>query len=214
MKLKVNIGCGSTPTEGWKNFDNTPAIKLAHSPFKFWILKLFGLINPSQIENVEWNKENKILFADATKRIPLSDSSAECIYSSHMFEHLSRDGAILFLKDALRVLDNGGVLRISVPDLRHLINNYIANKDADEFMSKMFVSAPSLNLLRQKLILFFVGYRHHQWMYDGASLSKLILESGFKDAIVQDAGETCIKNFIGLNLFEREEESVYVEAIK
>jgi len=214
MKLKVNIGCGSSPTEGWINFDNTPAIKLAHSPFKFWILKLFGLINPSQIENVEWNKENKILFADATKRIPLSDSSAECIYSSHMFEHLSRDGAILFLKDALRVLDNGGVLRISVPDLRHLINNYIANKDADEFMSKMFVSAPSLNLLRQKLILFFVGYRHHQWMYDGASLSKLILESGFKDAIVQDAGETCIKNFIGLNLFEREEESVYVEAIK
>ena len=214
MKLKVNIGCGSTPTEGWKNFDNTPAIKLAHSPFKFWILKLFGLINPSQIENVEWNKENKILFADATKRIPLSDSSAECIYSSHMFEHLSRDEAILFLKDALRVLDNGGVLRISVPDLRYFINNYIANKDADEFMSKMFVSAPSLNLLRQKFILFFVGYRHHQWMYDGASLSKLMLESGFKDAIVQDAGETCIKNFIGLNLFEREEESVYVEAIK
>ena len=214
MKLKVNIGCGSTPTEGWKNFDNTPAIKLAHSPFKFWILKLFGLLIPSQIENVEWNKENKILFADATKRLPLSDSSAECIYSSHMFEHLSRDEAILFLKDALRVLDNGGVLRISVPDLRYFINNYIANKDADEFMSKMFVSAPSLNLLRQKFILFFVGYRHHQWMYDGASLSKLMLESGFKDAIVQDAGETCIKNFIGLNLFEREEESVYVEAIK
>ena len=214
MKLKVNIGCGSSPTEGWKNFDNTRAIKLAHSPIKFWILKLFGLLIPSQIENVEWNKENKILFADATKRLPLSDSSAECIYSSHMFEHLSRDEAILFLKDALRVLDNGGVLRISVPDLRHLINNYIANKDADEFMSKMFVSAPSLNLLRQKFILFFVGYRHHQWMYDGASLSKLMLESGFKDAIVQDAGETCIKNFIGLNLFEREEESVYVEAIK
>tara|TARA_B110000967_G_C18287461_1_gene272125 strand:- start:193 stop:336 length:144 start_codon:yes stop_codon:yes gene_type:complete len=47
MKLKVNIGCGSSPTEGWINFDNTPAIKLAHSPFKFWILKLFGLLNPS-----------------------------------------------------------------------------------------------------------------------------------------------------------------------
>jgi predicted SAM-dependent methyltransferase len=214
MKLKVNIGCGSSPTEGWINFDNTPAIKLAHSPFKFWILKLFGLLNPSQLENVEWNKENKILFADATNRIPLSDSSAECIYSSHMFEHLCRDGAKLFLKDALRVLDNGGVLRVSVPDLQHFINNYIAKKDANEFMSKMHVSAPPLNSLRQKLLLFFVGYRHHQWMYDGVSLSKLMLESGFKDVIVQNAGETCIKNFIGLNLFEREEESVYVEAIK
>jgi len=131
-----------------------------------------------------------------------------------MFEHLCRDGAKLFLKDALRVLDNGGVLRVSVPDLQHFINNYIAKKDANEFMSKMHVSAPPLNSLRQKLLLFFVGYRHHQWMYDGVSLSKLMLESGFKDVIVQNAGETCIKNFIGLNLFEREEESVYVEAIK
>ena len=51
-------------------------------------------------------------------------------------------------------------------------------------------------------------------MYDGASLSKLMLEMGFKDVIVQDAGETCINNVKGLNLFEREENSVYVESIK
>jgi predicted SAM-dependent methyltransferase len=214
MKLRVNIGCGASSIEGWKNFDNTPSIKLSHSPFKFQVLKLLGLLNSSQIENVEWNKKNKILYADATKRIPLSDSSAECIYSSHMLEHLSRDGARLFLKEALRVLDHGGVLRIAVPDLQHFINNYIANKDADEFMEKLLVSAPPLNFLRQKLLLFFMGYRHHQWMYDGASLSKLMLELGFKNVIVQDAGKTCINNFKGLNLFEREEESVYVESIK
>jgi predicted SAM-dependent methyltransferase len=214
MKLRVNIGCGTSPSEGWKNFDNTPSIKLSHSPFKFQLLKLFGLLNSSQIENVKWNMKNKILYADATKRIPLDDSSAECIYCSHMLEHLSRDGARLFLKEALRVLDHGGVLRIAVPDLQHLINNYIANKDADEFMAKLHVSAPPLNFLRQKLLLFFMGYRHHQWMYDGASLSKLMLELGFKNVIVQDAGKTCINNFKGLNLFEREEESVYVESIK
>lgn len=214
MKLRVNIGCGTSPSEGWKNFDNTQSIKLARSPFKFWLLKLLGLLNSSQIENIEWNKENKILYADATKRIPLDDSTAECIYSSHMLEHLSRDDARLFLKEVLRVLDNGGVLRIAVPDLQHFINNYIANKDADEFMAKINVSAPPLNLLRQKLLLFFVGYRHHQWMYDGASLSKLMLELGFKNVIVQDAGKTCINNFKGLNLFEREEESLYVESIK
>jgi len=214
MKLRVNIGCGTSPSEGWKIFDNTTSIKLARSPFKFWLLKLLGLLNSSQIENVEWNKENKILYADATNRIPLSDSTAECIYSSNMLEHLSRNDARLFLKEALRVLDNGGVLRISVPDLQHYINNYIANKDADEFMANIDVSPPPLNLLKQKLLLFFVGYRHHQWMYDGASLSKLMLEMGFKDVIVQDAGETCINNVKGLNLFEREENSVYVESIK
>ena len=37
----------------------------------------------------------------------------ETLYSSHMFEHLSREGAEFFLKDALRVLETDGILRIS-----------------------------------------------------------------------------------------------------
>ena len=42
MKHRINIGCGRTPTEGWMNFDNTPAIILANSPFKYFVAKIFG----------------------------------------------------------------------------------------------------------------------------------------------------------------------------
>ena len=80
----VNIGCGRTPTEGWLNMDNSPAIKLANSPLKYQIAKIFKLLNPSQIENIEWNKANSIQFADATKTLPLKDSSVAFIYTSHM----------------------------------------------------------------------------------------------------------------------------------
>ena len=124
MSHRVNIGCGRTPTDGWLNLDNTPAIKLAKSPFKYWVAKSLKLLKQKQIDNIEWNKTHKIGFADATKRIPLSDSTAECIYTSHMVEHLSRDGAINFLKEALRVLEVDGVLRIAVPDLRIAIEEY------------------------------------------------------------------------------------------
>ena len=51
MSVKINIGCGRTPTEGWRNFDNTLAIRLARSPLKYFLAKFFGLLNKTQIEN-------------------------------------------------------------------------------------------------------------------------------------------------------------------
>jgi len=51
-------------------------------------------------------------------------------------------------------------------------------------------------------------------MYDGKSLSKLLLNTGFSKVLVLDAGETVIKDHEGLNLFEREDDSLYIEAIK
>ena len=58
------------------------------------------------------------------------------------------------------------------------------------------------------------GYRHHQWMYDGASLSKLLKEIGFKEVEICKSGYTKIHNPGELNLNEQEEQSVYVEGVK
>ena len=214
MTIRINVGCGTTPIDGWINFDNSLAIKLANSPFLYLLVKFLKLLSKQNIENVEWNKKNKIHFADATKKIPLETNSVECVYTSHMLEHISRDGALVFLSEALRVLKTNGVLRISVPDLRIAINNYLTDDDANEFMEYISVQAPPIGNLKEKLKLMVSGYRHHQWMYDGKSLSVLMEESGFRDVRVYSKGETSIKNLNGLNLHERSEESVYVEGIK
>jgi predicted SAM-dependent methyltransferase len=211
---RINIGCGSNPSQGWLNFDNTPAIKLANSPIKYLIAKLFGMLKKTHIENIEWNKKNKIKYADATKSIPLPPNSVEAIYTSHMFEHLSRQGAKSFLYEAKKILKIDGVLRVSIPDLKIYIEKYLANGDADEFMTGILVEAPSINTLKQKIFLFLNGYRHHQWMYDGESLSVLFREAGFKNIKVCAKGETSIKNSTGLDLFERGKNSVYVEGSK
>ena len=213
MSIKVNIGCGRTPTEGWLNFDNSPAIKLAKSPFKYKFAKAMGLLNEQQIENIKWNMEHNIQFADATKSIPLKTSSVDCIYTSHMVEHLSQIGVRSFLNEVKRVLKVGGVVRIAVPDLRIAVNDYLETNDADAFMRGILVQAPEINTLKQKINLFISGYRHHQWMYDGASLSKLLIEMGFSSAEVCKDGKTNIIDADALNLYEREEQSVYVEGI-
>ena len=56
--------------------------------------------------------------------------------------------------------------------------------------------------------------RNHHWMYDGASLSKLLYSGGFRDVTLPNPGETAISNPEPLDLFERADESVYAEAVK
>jgi len=214
MKHRINIGCGKTPTEGWINFDNSPSIMLANSLSKYFFAKIFGFLNKEQIENINWNKKNKIFFADAKKKIPLPNDSAECIYTSHMIEHLSREESISFLNEAFRVLEPGGILRISVPDLKLAVNSYIQTQDADNFMEKILLAPPPINTIKEKISLFFTGYRQHQWMYDEKSLSKLIKKVGFRKILICKAGETNILNPHNLNLYERSDESVYVEGLK
>ena len=214
MKYKINIGCGKSPTDGWMNFDNSPAIMLANSPVKFFFAKIFKLLNKEQIQNVNWNKNNKIIFVDAKKKIPLPNASVECIYTSHMIEHLSRDEAIFFLNESIRVLESGGILRIAIPDLKLVVSSYVKNQDADVFMEKIFVAPPPINNIKQKVSLFFNGYRHHQWMYDEKSLTKLIKTLGFRKIFICKPGETNIIDPGNLNLYERSEDSIYVEALK
>ena len=214
MSIKVNIGCGRTPTEGWLNFDNSPAIRLAKSPFKYKLAKAMGFLNEQQIETIKWNMEHNIQFADATRSIPLQTSSVDCIYTSHMVEHLSQKGARSFLNEVKRVLKVGGVVRISVPDLRIAVDEYLGSNDADAFMREILVQAPEINTIKQKISLFVSGYRHHQWMYDGASLSKLLFEMGFDSVEICRDGKTNSVDSDDLNLYEREEQSVYVEGIK
>ena len=65
-----------------------------------------------------------------------------------------------------------------------------------------------------KLKVFLIGYRHHQWAYDSKSLTKILLELGFSRVIEQNPGSTCMSNYGELNLLERSDDSIFIEAIK
>lgn len=51
-------------------------------------------------------------------------------------------------------------------------------------------------------------------MYDEASLCSLLERAGFHNALALKAGETMIPDPGALDLRERPEESIYVEAVK
>ncbi|MCC6621337.1 MAG: methyltransferase domain-containing protein [Deltaproteobacteria bacterium] len=150
--------------------------------------------------------------ADASGRIPAADGSIDVVYSSHMLEHLPRSVARHFLGEVRRVLVPGGIVRLAVPDLALLIAEYQRHGDADRLMASSLLTAEPGSGLRARARAWIAGPRHHQWMYDGASLVRLLGELGFTDAHVVPAGTTRIPEPGPLDLYERADESLYVEA--
>jgi len=58
-----------------------------------------------------------VYFWDCRSSLPFEDGTVTAIYSEHFFEHLDLETeARPFLRECLRCLQSGGVLRIVVPD--------------------------------------------------------------------------------------------------
>lgn len=211
---RVNIGCGRTPTPGWLNYDNSPSMRVARFPFLTLPLERLGLIGAESREFIAFLRANEILRADARRRIPLPGGSVEVLYTSHMLEHLDRRDAQSFLREVHRVLAPGGVVRIVVPDLGKLIERYVAEGDADVFVAKTLLAQERPRTFLQMLRYLVVGPRDHLWMYDGQSLCRLLAAAGFREAQVAEPGSTRIPDPGDLDLYERADQSVCVEAMK
>jgi predicted SAM-dependent methyltransferase len=129
-----------------------------------------------------------------------------------MLEHLDKQETISFFKEARRILIPGGIIRLSVPDLRLHVDNYLQDEDADKFIQITLLSTPRPKSLFEKIKYLIVGDRHHMWMYDGKSLCRLLESAGFVNPEVIEPGRTTISDPGTLDLTERADESLYVEA--
>jgi len=213
-QLRVNIGCGMTPTIGFENFDNSFSLKLSKYPLITALLFNLKIVSSTQMDYINFCRANNIKWADATKQIPLPNDSVSLVYSSHMLEHLDKAEASLFLKETKRILGTDGVIRLVLPDLSKAIEQYNLNQDADAFVDSTLMCIPNPRSFFQRLRMAVIGNRHHLWMYDGKSLYKLLEKNGFKNIKILKNGQTTLNDYGPLDLNERADESVYIEAVK
>ncbi|ETR67103.1 MAG: hypothetical protein OMM_11950, partial [Candidatus Magnetoglobus multicellularis str. Araruama] len=59
--------------------------------------------------------------------IPYTDNSVDVVYHSHLLEHMPKQFGPVFIRECFRVLKNGGIIRIAVPDLEQIVQEYIKN---------------------------------------------------------------------------------------
>ena len=76
--------------------------------------------------NVDFNSTGPgVIALNLNKGIPLEDNSFDVVYHSHLLEHFPKSYAPVFLKECHRVLKNGGIIRVVVPDLEQIVRWYL-----------------------------------------------------------------------------------------
>jgi predicted SAM-dependent methyltransferase len=71
-----------------------------------------------------------VMTVDILNGLPFPSESVAVCYSSHVLEHLEKVSAPNLLSECFRVLENGGVIRLVLPDLEGLVREYLRVLDA------------------------------------------------------------------------------------
>lgn len=140
---------------------------------------------------------------DITKRLIFADNSVEIMFLEHINEHVTIIENISFLKEALRVLKHGGVLRIAMPCIDKMIelkNNalgkhyslvqtrhYYPNEDAalKELGLEGIIEEPIAFMMDS----LFKGH-HHKFVWTSELFKKVVEKIGFSEVYICEPGET------------------------
>ncbi|MBS1781872.1 MAG: methyltransferase domain-containing protein [Bacteroidetes bacterium] len=67
---------------------------------------------------------DEVTYANLVKGIPFPENYFDVVYHSQVLEHIPRDKAASFLKECCRVLKPGAIIRVVVPDLENIVDEY------------------------------------------------------------------------------------------
>jgi len=213
--IKLNIGCGTNISDHWTNIDRSLNIYLSKMPRIKTLLYRVGLISEGTFR-ANWT--GNYVRRDVTKGIPFPSDSVDFIYSSHMLEHLRKDETVAVLAECLRVLKKGGVLRVTVPDLKAMVYKYTSRRDfgpgsditpAERLLNDLGTLRPERTTFLERILGEGV---YHMWMYDEESLSTQVTKAGFSSVEVCSFRKGRTPD---LNIIEtRSEDSIFLEAMK
>jgi predicted SAM-dependent methyltransferase len=152
---------------------------------------------------------------DCRRRLPFADGAVDGIRVEHFVEHLDvREELPNFLRDALRVLRAGGVLRVIVPDAGRYLHAYCAH-DLSEFRA-LGVPEPFPDDLPTRMDIVnhvFHQWHEHRWAYDFDTLADRLRQAGFS-RIEQTAFQQCQDPRLAQDAPNHAPYSLYVDAVK
>jgi SAM-dependent methyltransferase len=141
---------------------------------------------------------------DATRRWRCDDNYFEAIHCEHMLEHFPYAVSIRVLRECLRTLEPGGLLRVIVPDLRRFLRYCDGTLTRPEFQ-KFGLGTVAISKLTQ--------CDRHLSVWDGPTMCSVLEELGFCD-VAEVSFMTSRMNGPCIDNPGREWESVYIEAVK
>lgn len=143
-KTMLHIGCGDINAPGFINIDARPQ------------------------DHIQIVTSNLLQL----KMIP--DNVADLIYMSHVLEHVSHSKVETTLREMHRILKDGGVLRVSVPDFDKIISIYQENeRDINSIVGPLMGGQT-------------YDFNYHYAVFNDSNLRKAMLKGGFRETRAWD----------------------------
>ena len=155
--------------------------------------------------NVDLAGANVDLAWDITDPLPFQDGAVDAIFHEHLLEHLSLAEGLSLMKECHRLLKEGGVLRIAVPDCKNFLKAYATG---DALLADLKPGRPTALLAASEVFL-----RHgHRSAYDSETLTLLCRSGGFSAVEESVFGGGQIRP--SPDSEHRRRESLYIEVVK
>jgi predicted SAM-dependent methyltransferase len=180
---RLNLGCGHIQPQGWVNADGSNRARFAAR--LYWLDRLmtwFGILSPT-----EFGSHTKIL--NLLKPLPYRDGTVGAIYAGELWEHFEYPDAERLTHECFRVLADGGVLRVCVPDGPSWWRRYLEVFDAevekprgerDAGRLREMITLYFREICTRKLWLRSMGHTH-KWQFDEIQLVDMFERCGFTE---------------------------------
>ena len=200
--LYVQYGCGLCAPEGWLNFDASPTLRARSVPV---LGRLANRLTPFPAT---------ARYGDILAGLPVADKSVDAVYCSHVLEHLSLEDCRRALKNTYRILKPGGRFRLVMPDLRWLVDRYLAEGGADAAHRLMRDTILGQDKRPRGLLAVmreWIGNSRHRWMWDYPAMEHELREAGFIDIRRASLGDSGDAHFNDVESKERWEAALGID---
>ena len=148
---------------------------------------------------------------DIRLRWPFKSNSADVIFGSHVLEHLTKTEGEYVIQECNRILKIGGILRLSVPDLRLFAEKFV-NNDVKFYDEEFDLKNGAAGKTISEKFMYVVSGMGHKYQYDFESLHQLLKDFSFEQIERKNYRESEIAEIELLD--NRPEQSLYIEAKK
>ncbi len=155
-EIKLNLGCGGRPLEGWVNIDNFDYEK-----------------NDSSRSGSKYDIKMDI------RNLDCQDDTIDKILLVHVVEHFTRWETIKLVGHYYTKLKPGGQLIVEMPDLAQCVKLYLQGKNAPHMKTPL----GNINIGRTQ---FYgnqwdeLDYETHRYVWDMDEFTYMLINSGFK----------------------------------
>lgn len=162
--------------------------------------------------NIDRCKEADIVH-DILNPLPIESDSVEVIVMSHALNYFSYEEAKFVVAEIYRVLQKGGIIRASFPDLRIFAKAYVEN-DIDFLFQKLPTGEDRFvgKTIGDKFISEAYFYGGVKYFFDFESAAEIFKEAGFKQIKKCQYRKSKIPEIDKID--NRPELSCYLEAVK